>query len=43
MNDSEYQKKMLELMQNPEVTDQILSVLKGQQFRARLRKRFNKR
>jgi len=36
MNDSEYQKKMLELMQNPEVTDQILSVLKGQQFRAHL-------
>ncbi|WP_085993620.1 spore germination lipoprotein GerD [Oceanobacillus senegalensis] len=36
MSDSEYQKKMLELLQNPEITDQILSVLKGQQFRAHL-------
>lgn len=36
MNDSEYQEQMLELLQNPEINQQILSVLKGQQFRSHL-------
>ncbi|MBM7573054.1 spore germination lipoprotein GerD [Aquibacillus albus] len=38
MSDSEFQKKMIELMQNPEMEDQLLSVLKGQQFREHLEK-----
>lgn len=36
MNDSEFQKQMLELMQNPEIANQTLSLLKSQQFRAHL-------
>lgn len=36
MNDSEFQKQMLELMQNPEIANQNLSLLKSQQFRAHL-------
>src|SRR5690625_7843896 len=36
MNDADYQKQMLELLQNPEITQQILSVMKGQQFRQHL-------
>lgn len=36
MNDADFQKQMLELLQNPEMTDQILQVLKSQQFRAHL-------
>lgn len=36
MNDSEYQQQMLELLQNPEMTNQILTLLKSQQFRAHL-------
>lgn len=36
MNDAEYQKQMLELLQNPEVTSMILATLKSQQFRAHL-------
>ena len=36
MSDADYQKQMLELLQNPEITDQILSVLKSQQFRSHL-------
>ncbi|RLL39952.1 spore gernimation protein GerD [Oceanobacillus piezotolerans] len=36
MSDADYQKQMLELLQNPEITDQMLSVLKSQQFRAHL-------
>ncbi|MEC5425976.1 spore germination lipoprotein GerD [Virgibacillus sp. C22-A2] len=36
MNDSDYQAQMLELLQNPEITDQMLSVLKSQQFRSHL-------
>ncbi|MCF3943961.1 spore germination lipoprotein GerD [Oceanobacillus alkalisoli] len=36
MNDAEYQKQMLELLQNPEVTALILATLKSQQFRAHL-------
>ncbi|WP_186576135.1 spore germination lipoprotein GerD [Aquibacillus kalidii] len=38
MSDSEYQKKMLELLENPEMEDQMLSVLKGQKFREHLEK-----
>ncbi|GGN62226.1 spore germination lipoprotein GerD [Oceanobacillus indicireducens] len=36
MNDAEYQKQVLELLQNPEVTALILATLKSQQFRAHL-------
>lgn len=36
MNDSEFQKQMLEILQNPEITDQMLTLLKSQQFRAHL-------
>jgi spore germination protein D len=36
MQDSEYQAQMLELFQNPEMTQLILSALKSQQFRAHL-------
>ncbi|OZU87290.1 spore gernimation protein GerD [Virgibacillus indicus] len=36
MNDADYQKQMLEILQNPEINDQILTILKGQQFRAHL-------
>ncbi|WP_188456410.1 spore germination lipoprotein GerD [Virgibacillus oceani] len=36
MNDSDFQKQMLDLLQNPEISDQILEVLKGQKFRAHL-------
>jgi len=36
MNDSEFQKQMLELMQNPEIANQTLSIMKSQQFREHL-------
>ncbi|WP_405098484.1 spore germination lipoprotein GerD [Oceanobacillus sp. FSL H7-0719] len=36
MSDAEYQKQMLELLQNPEVSTLILSLMKSQQFRAHL-------
>lgn len=36
MNDSDFQEQMLELMQNPTVNEQMLSVLKGQEFRSHL-------
>ncbi|WP_042225571.1 spore germination lipoprotein GerD [Oceanobacillus manasiensis] len=36
MNDSDYQKQMLDLLQNPQITDQMLSTLKGQEFRSHL-------
>lgn len=36
MSDSEYQKKMLELLENPQMEEQILSVLKSQDFRGHL-------
>lgn len=36
MNDAEYQKQMLELLQNPEISTLILSLLKSQQFRSHL-------
>lgn len=36
MNDAEYQEKMLELLQNPEISAMILSLLKSQQFRSHL-------
>ncbi len=36
MNDSEFQKQMLELLQDPEMSKQTLSVLKSQQFREHL-------
>ncbi|WP_112179340.1 spore germination lipoprotein GerD [Paraliobacillus zengyii] len=36
MSDPEYQKKMLELLANPEMEKQITTVIKGQQFREHL-------
>lgn len=36
MKDADYQKQMLELLQNPEISALILSLLKSQQFRAHL-------
>jgi len=38
MNDAAFQKKVLEIMQNPEISQQTLAVLKGQQFREHLEK-----
>ncbi|WP_226038461.1 spore germination lipoprotein GerD [Aquibacillus saliphilus] len=38
MSDSEYQKKMIEILQNPEMEEQVLSVLTGQKFREHLEK-----
>src|SRR5699024_1136023 len=38
MNDSEFQKQMLELLQNPEISNQTLSLMKSQQFREHLEK-----
>ncbi|MDL4841423.1 spore germination lipoprotein GerD [Aquibacillus rhizosphaerae] len=38
MSDSEYQKKMIEILSNPDMEDQMLTVLKGQQFREHLEK-----
>lgn len=38
MSDSEFQAKMLELLANPEMETQMLTVLKGQQFREHLEK-----
>ncbi|MEN2769068.1 spore germination lipoprotein GerD [Ornithinibacillus xuwenensis] len=36
MSDAEYQKQMLDILQNPEMTEQTLQTLKSQQFRAHL-------
>src|SRR5690625_3254707 len=36
MNDSDFQKQMLELLQNPEITEQTLTLMKSQQFREHL-------
>ena len=36
MNDADFQKKMIELLQNPEITQQNLSLMKSQQFREHL-------
>lgn len=36
MNDADFQKQMLELLQNPEISNQTLSLMKSQQFRAHL-------
>jgi spore germination protein D len=36
MNDSEYQKQMMDLLKNPEMTDATIQALKSQQFRAHL-------
>lgn len=36
MHDAEFQKQMLELLQNPEMKKQTLSVIKGQDFREHL-------
>lgn len=36
MNDAEFQKQMLELMQDPEMTKETIKALKSQQFRAHL-------
>ncbi|SEU01979.1 spore germination protein D [Salinibacillus kushneri] len=38
MKDSEYQKSMMDLLQNPEMTDTMLQTLKSQQFREHLEK-----
>ncbi|ASK61580.1 spore gernimation protein GerD [Virgibacillus phasianinus] len=38
MNDAEYQKQMLGLLQNPEITEQMLEVMKSQKFNAHLEK-----
>lgn len=38
MSDATFQKKVLELMQNPEMSQQTLAVLKSQQFREHLEK-----
>lgn len=42
MNDAGYQKQMLKLLQNPEITDQMLQVLKSQQFDAHLEESIQK-
>lgn len=36
MNDSEYQKQMMDLLQNPEMEEATIQTLKSQQFRAHL-------
>src|SRR5690625_7164585 len=36
MNDADYQKKMIEILQHPEITEQMLGVMKSQQFRAHM-------
>src|SRR5699024_12738411 len=36
MNDPSFQKKMMELLQNPEMSEQTLTLLKSQQFREHL-------
>jgi len=36
MNDAGFQKQMLELLQNPEITEQMLGVMKSQEFRAHM-------
>lgn len=36
MNDSDYQEQMLDLLQNPEISDQTLKLMKSQQYRAHL-------
>lgn len=36
MNDADFQKQMLELLQNPEITKQTLTLMKSQQFREHL-------
>lgn len=38
MYDAAFQKQMLDLLQNPEISEQTLAVLKGQQFREHLEK-----
>lgn len=38
MSDAEYQKKMLELLANPEMEEQMVTVLKGQKFKEHLQK-----
>jgi spore germination protein D len=38
MKDSEYQKLMIELYKNPEMMEQMVTVLEGQKFRAHLEK-----
>lgn len=36
MHDAEFQKQMLDLLQNPEISNQTLSLMKSQQFRGHL-------
>lgn len=36
MSDAEYQKQMIEILQNPEITEQMLTLMKSQQFREHL-------
>src|SRR5690625_2983540 len=38
MNDADFQKQMIELLQNPEITEQTLTLMKSQQFREHLEK-----
>lgn len=38
MKDSQYQKSMIEILQNPEMTQQMLTVVKSQQFKEHLEK-----
>lgn len=38
MHDADFQKKLLELLQNPELAEQTLTLLKSQQFREHLEK-----
>lgn len=36
MSDADFQKQMLDLLQNPEINEQMLQIMKSQQFRAHL-------
>src|SRR5699024_4663565 len=36
MNDPSFQKKMMELLQNPEMSEQTLTLLKSQQYKKKL-------
>lgn len=36
MNDADFQKQMIEILQNPEINEQMLTLMKSQQFRAHL-------
>ena len=38
MSDSEYQKKLIEILSNPDMEKQLLTVVTGQEFRSHLEK-----